>query len=425
MNRSRDIGLVLDEWLSDGPHAVPDGLIDGLRGRIRQQPQRPAWRLAWRPNQVNTFSRAVAGLAAVLAVGLVGFNLLSNPPTGDPSASRQPSAEPSLELSASPRVTSSPPPLGSTGRVVFEHFWPLGETPATQLDYLLPDLRGQPLLPDFEWEQRNPAWSPDGSRLTFSGWDASADVVRELIWETDAEGSEPTLISTPCDPPTCLEEKGPSYSADGRQMVFIRLSGPAGEPPVSTVLAIRVLDSGVVREIDPTRREIVDGEGLRTDYEHPRWSPDGSTIAMHVLVRDQSDLVIDTGVFLVDADGANLRRLSPEELEAGEPEWSPDGSRVLFTTRPIHDWPCCNFAENHIYTIAVDGSDLRRLDTEAWAASPTWADDGSRILFIQGRDQGGISIQDIKTMDADGSNVRLVAHFSDCCRWYPAQQPTP
>ncbi len=60
------------------------------------------------------------------------------------------------------------------------------------------------------------------------------------------------------------------------------------------------------------------------------------------------------------------------------------------------------------------------------ASTPTWADNGSKILYVASRDQNGRSFTlDLKAMDADGSNTRPIAKFSDCCRWYAVQQPTP
>ena len=48
---------------------------------------------------------------------------------------------------------------------------------------------------------------------------------------------------------------------------------------------------------------------------------------------------------------------------------------------------------------------------------------GTRILYVSGH-EATVSAQDILVMDRDGSDPRIVAHFTDCCRWYPAQQPT-
>jgi Tol biopolymer transport system component len=291
------------------------------------------------------------------------------------------------------------------------------------MEYLLPDLRGEVLLPGFELEQRTPTWSPDGTRLGFSAWDANAGGPEQL-WETDASGTEPHQLTTDCEPPACVEERNPGYSPDGTKVVFIRLAGTPGEMPVSSVVAIRDLATGEDTELDTTRTTIVGDDSRLTDLAHPRWSPDGSTILFHVLVRDADEQPVDGEVRLVGADGTNLHRLTPEGIPAADAEWSPDGSTIVFSAKTMHDWPCCNHFDHHLYTIGADGSNLRQLDAEGGVGSPTWTASGEQILYAFSH-QATVSAQDLMVMNRDGSDPRILAHFSDCCRWYPAQQPTP
>ncbi len=76
----------------------------------------------------------------------------------------------------------------------------------------------------------------------------------------------------------------------------------------------------------------LDGSGLRQltfspqgDY-HPRWSPDGKTIAF-LSGRDQGGQI-----WLLPADGGEARRLTDLAVSPGDPEWLPDGSGFIFTT---------------------------------------------------------------------------------------------
>ncbi|HEY7876351.1 MAG TPA: hypothetical protein VIG64_14645, partial [Actinomycetota bacterium] len=57
----------------------------------------------------------------------------------------------------------------------------------------------------------------------------------------------------------------------------------------------------------------------------PRWSPDGSKIAF------SSHRDGEWGVYVMDADGSNVRQLVSPGVE---PEWAPDGTAVAFT-RPV------------------------------------------------------------------------------------------
>jgi imidazolonepropionase-like amidohydrolase/Tol biopolymer transport system component len=72
-------------------------------------------------------------------------------------------------------------------------------------------------------------------------------------------------------------------------------------------------------------------------HKEPAVSPDGSTIAV---VSDRGGEGGDN-IYLLDADGGNLRRLT-DEPEAGRPAWSPDGTRIAYlayqATRPMEDF---------------------------------------------------------------------------------------
>ena len=90
---------------------------------------------------------------------------------------------------------------------------------------------------------------------------------------------------------------------------------------MSSVVAIRDLATGEVTELDLTRTAIVGEDGRFTDLAHPRWSPDGSTIAFHVLVRDAGEQPVDGEVRSSTSTGptftACLRRASRPPTPSG------------------------------------------------------------------------------------------------------------
>ena len=104
MNEHSDMDRVLRTWFESGPSSMPDRVVDVVADRIGRERQRPAWRLRWRPYQMNSTVKIAAALAAVLVLAVVGWNLMPGrtggvgggpSPTVSPSAVSTPSTSPS------------------------------------------------------------------------------------------------------------------------------------------------------------------------------------------------------------------------------------------------------------------------------------------------------------------------------------------
>lgn len=103
MTSDRDIERVLDYWFTERPTQVADRVFDGVADRIARQPQQPTWRLDWRRYVMNTNVKFAAGLIAVLAVAVIGYNLLA----AGSSGTGGPGATPSPSPTGSPNTLSS------------------------------------------------------------------------------------------------------------------------------------------------------------------------------------------------------------------------------------------------------------------------------------------------------------------------------
>jgi len=106
----------------------------------------------------------------------------------------------------------------------------------------------------------------------------------------------------------------------------------------------------------------------------PAWSPDRKRIAF-ASNRDSGE---KANLYVVDADGHNLKRLSDHEGFDYTPDWSPDGSQIVFVSDRD------GFYE--LYSMADDGSGVKRLTHLEKEANrlccPDWSPDGSKILFM-------------------------------------------
>ena len=419
MTDDRDLTFTLEAWLKEGPDQMPDRVADVVRGRIGRQAQRPSWSVDWRLTSKVDPRLAFVAAIALLLIGIVAFAVIGRSPSVVPPLA--PSFEPSNPASGAPSATASiratPSSALGPGLVVFEHLTPGKEE---RLEYLAPDRRGLELLPAITGVQHRPAWKPDGSQLAYAGLDPAVPSSREGIYATDASGSTPRLLSTDCRPPDCLEESSPSYAPDGTSIVFIRVAGTTSGPTTS-VVAFRDLATGDVTTLESTRLSTA-----RTLQEHPRLSPDRRRVLFTRVLLDVQGNATDAAVFVVDVAGGKPQQLTATGFAAGDAEWSPDGSQIVFARELLHYWlGGGKGAGDHtwIYTMAPDGTDQRQISSDQ-AGAPSWTAGGSQILFVV-VPLAAVGTPDFKVMAPDGSNVRSVATYGDCCRWYPVQQPTP
>jgi len=91
-------------WFEDGPTTMPDRVIDVVADRIGRQRQRRPWRLPWRL-PMTTQLKLVAGLAAVLVLAVVGYNLLPKLGVGGPGPTPTVAPTPTAPAAATPVPT--------------------------------------------------------------------------------------------------------------------------------------------------------------------------------------------------------------------------------------------------------------------------------------------------------------------------------
>ena len=109
MSPERDTERLLRQWLDEGPTRAADRLLENVEGRIDRQRQRPAWRLSWRNIFMNRTIGSFAAGMAVVAVALVGFNVVSGG-QGTKTDGTGGAAEPSTATVPSPTPAASAPP---------------------------------------------------------------------------------------------------------------------------------------------------------------------------------------------------------------------------------------------------------------------------------------------------------------------------
>jgi Tol biopolymer transport system component len=232
------------------------------------------------------------------------------------------------------------------------------------------------------------AWSPDGSRIAFTG-DADSGLCGG--WRC----SDVYVSGPEAEPPRRLtglpgSSYAPAWSPDGHRIAFVH------QDPASISGDLYVVGS--------------DGEGLRrmTTFgdvvARPAWSPDGAGITF---ARYGESGILDASVWFVGAAGSPARLLIGHAIS---PTWSPDGSQIAFAR-----W---GPGGSDVYVARADGSDAHLLVRAA--AEPAWSPDGSRIAFTSARYGRGV---DLFVINTDGSRVVRLTGLAGACSPEPEASP--
>jgi Tol biopolymer transport system component len=184
-------------------------------------------------------------------------------------------------------------------------------------------------------------WSPDGTKLAFSGG-TPPDYVHD-IYTIEPDGSN--LINLTKTPE--LDEMHPDFSPDGSQICYSSHSSGRSKH----VHGIFLMNADGSQPTLLTER--LGGETIPGGCD---WSPEGTKIAFSGAY----------DVYVINVDGSGQTNLTRSNSKSNyDPEWSPDGVRIVFA-RETEGY-------SDIYTMNPDGSDVDRLTTKPGEDfAPTW-----------------------------------------------------
>ena len=144
-----------------------------------------------------------------------------------------------------------------------------------------------------------------------------------------------------------------------------------------------------------------------TDIRSFAWSPNGRRVAFSALQAGDHD----PELFVMNAAGGSVRRLTDNHLPDFQPTWAPTGRWLAFTS--------IRTGLSQIYRMRADGSAQRRL-TKAFGNcdSPAWSPRGTLIAF-----HCAMAAEKVSVMRPDGTHIRTLLRRADTIDGNPAWSP--
>jgi Tol biopolymer transport system component len=215
-----------------------------------------------------------------------------------------------------------------------------------------------------------PVWSPDGGRIAF----LHRFHGRPNLFVMLEGGHGRSRLTT-----TTVAERDPAWSATGTHIAYSARVGRQGPYRIFVVRA------------DGSSRSLLTDQAQGSADRSPAWSPDGTRIAF---VSDRAGGFPE--LYVMNADGTGVTRLTDNTQIDGNPSWSPDGTHIVFER-------CCKNGTSDVFSIDV----ATRAETNLTSSTthqdfdPAWSPDGTRIAYVS-FEVGNGNI-DIWVMNADGS----------------------
>jgi Tol biopolymer transport system component len=280
-------------------------------------------------------------------------------------------------------------------------------------------------------DETNPQWSPDGKILAYQVSDLPLGDGKTETHLYDLKKGQITVL------PTAWFIN--SWSHDGKRFVTTDFIDQRGFGEIAIVqlgdYQVERLTNNTAADLQPSWSPdgnriaylsgfpdsalmvmSADGSGqkqltseIKVNYEvKPIWSPDSQKIAFVVngefIGQDQT-----SEIYVINADGTNLRQLTNTGGVNLNPQWSPDGKQLAFygyAVGAFDDIGSTTSLRTEVFRINADGSDLTNLTNSGGLDyQPTWSPDGNWIAFASIRKSPGIYI-----MRPDGSDIQMVTH---------------
>jgi TolB protein len=291
-------------------------------------------------------------------------------------------------------VQADATPPGQNGRIAYRRFYNVHQNRGAifsirangtgELQITHPGRKVSDTTPDVSPSGRWMLYARTWHRRHTASGDAIGAVFRIRM---DGKHRE-NLTGNSCRPTDdCVREGDPNWSPGGGRIAFNRTFHSQARP--------WEVDLFIMRADGTHRRQVTAGGPGFEDYD-PEWSPDGTRL---VFYRSDPNRRLDA-LYTVNSDGSDLRRLTRWHLNVGYGvDWSPDGRWILFSAGP----------EGQRYNLRMIHPNGTGLHTITRATNADWlgscfSPDGTRIVAGRTSGRGAAGNADVYVLHLDGSN---------------------
>ena len=208
----------------------------------------------------------------------------------------------------------------------------------------------------------NATFLPDGRHIVytratggdrhFGGWD---QIEHSDIVVRDLDGRNPRALIK--SKPYQGDFNSPQFSADGSRLVYVRVNSPRSKPELKRALFVARSDGRDSRRITPWALNAGD---------NPDWAPNGKLIVFRS--HDDEDSGAQSQIYVVRPNGRGLRALTHFKpgIQVLSYSFSPDGKWITFAKTGPSGLP-------DVFVMRADGKNIRRVTHhKLWDSAPDW-----------------------------------------------------